>query len=254
MISADPTQPSAEMRDLPSGIETVREIISYRYPYVSDCGIPTKITATELKGTVVSAECREYASEAVRQRHLPRRPVLDIVEHLPTGREKGIAMHCAMQYLDYARCSTEEELEEEISRLVLARYLSQFQADALQRSAILKLFSGPLGKRILAAERLNREFKFSLLTPARVLIGGESDEQILFQGAVDCWWETEGEITIVDFKTDHVEDGGFERLTDRYRRQVELYAYALERITGHPVTQASLYFFSIGREIPIIQK
>ena len=249
-----PVQPSADRPDLTPGENEVREIIGYRYPYASDFGIPTKITATELKGTVASAECLEEASAAGRHRPHLRRPDLDGGEQRPDGREKGTAMHCAMQYLDYACCGREDELEEEITRLVFARFLSQSQADSLDRSAILKLFSGPLGERILSADRINREFKFSLLTPARVLLGGDSEEQVLFQGAVDCWWETDGEITVVDFKTDRIAEGELEHVTDRYRRQVELYAYALERITGLPVTQASLYFFSIGREIPIIQK
>ena len=250
----EPAQAPVVLQDEGAGEEELQAVIGFRYPYASDFGIPTKITATELKGTTASAECMEEASAAVRHRTRLRRPDLDGGDHAPDGREKGTAMHCAMQYLDYSRCLSGEELEEEIQRLVLARFLSQAQADSLDRAAILRLFAGPLGERILTAPHVSREFKFSLLTPAHVLLGGDSSEQVLFQGAVDCWWEDDGEITVIDFKTDHISDGQLDAAIERYRRQVELYAYALERVTGLPVTHASLYFFSINREIPVIQK
>ena len=233
--------------------EDLQEVLGYRYPYESDFGIPTKITATELKGTVLTAECREEASGSVRSRPKIRRPNLAEGEHSPDGRERGTAMHGAMQYLDYSRCLTRDGLEEEIQRLVTARFLSQEQADLLDQTAILKLFSGSLGKRLLEAPQINREFKFSLLAPAHVLLGGDSQEQVLFQGAVDCWWEDESGITVIDFKTDRITDANRSQVIAGYRRQVELYAYALERITGLPVAHASLYFFSIGEEIKIIE-
>ena len=241
-------------QELPGGEEDLQDIIGYRYPYESDFGIPTKITATELKGTALTAECQEEASGSGRARPAIRRPNLEEGERAPDGREKGTAMHGAMQYLDFARCLTRDGLEEEIRRLVTARFLSQTQADLLDRTAILKLFSGPLGTKLLQAPHIRKEFKFSLLAPARVLLGGDSQEQVLFQGAVDCWWEDEDGITVVDFKTDRITAFNRDQVIDRYRRQVELYAYALERITGIPVTHASLYFFSIGEEIIIIEK
>ena len=58
----------------------------------------------------------------------------------------------------------------------------------------------------------------------------------------------------MDFKTDRITDANRGLVTDRYRKQIELYAYALERITGVPVRHASLYFFSIGEEVAIIEK
>ena len=237
-----------------NGEKDLQAVLSYRYPYESDFGIPTKITATELKGTVLTAECLEEASPSGYPRPRIRRPDLEEGGRALDSREKGTAMHCAMQYLDYDRCFMQEDLEAEIQRLVEARFLSITQAVTLDRDAILKLFSGPLGKKLLEAPHIRREFKFSLLAPAHVLLGGDSQEQVLFQGAVDCWWEDEDGITVVDFKTDRITDANRDLVTDRYRKQVELYAYALERITGVPVRHASLYYFSIGEEVTIIEK
>lgn len=252
-VCADGVRASAAQGNLHT-IADLRKVMSFQYPYSSDFGIPAKITATELKGTPVSAECMENASATLRHRPSLRRPDLDGKKHVPDGREKGTAMHCAMQFLDFSRCSCAESLDEEIERLVQGGFLSQAQAQMLDRTAIVRLFSGTLGKRIIAAHPVNREFKFSLLTPAHFLLGGDSSEQVLFQGAVDCWWEHDGEITVIDFKTDHITNATLKEVTERYLRQVELYAYALERITGLPVTHASLYFFSIGREVSVIQK
>jgi ATP-dependent exoDNAse (exonuclease V) beta subunit len=57
------------------------------------------------------------------------------------------------------------------------------------------------------------------------------DDGTLIEGFVDLAFEEEGKWTVVDFKTDRQigEDG-----IERYRRQVALYASAIQRATGRP--------------------
>ena len=54
-------------------------------------------------------------------------------------------------------------------------------------------------------------------------------------------------ITVVDFKTDRVDEESLETAVNRYRPQVKAYAHALSRIYGLPVKRACLYFFRIGQ-------
>jgi len=56
---------------------------------------------------------------------------------------------------------------------------------------------------------------------------------LLVEGIVDLAFEANGAWTVVDYKTDREIASLGE---DRYRRQVELYASAIEQATGQPAT------------------
>ena len=72
-------------------------------------------------------------------------------------------------------------------------------------------------------------------------------EPVVMQGAVDCAFEEDGGLVIVDFKTDHTKDEA--ALWERYRAQLALYRRALTLCTGLPVKECLLYSFYLNREI-----
>jgi ATP-dependent helicase/nuclease subunit A len=119
-------------------------------------------------------------------------------------------------------------------------------------AAIAELFRSSLGQRIRSADRVWREFRFSLLCDAGELLHAGSGEEILLQGVVDCCIEESGELVIIDYKTDNVHTE--EQLQQRcslYESQVRAYAMALSRIFSMPVKESVLYFLSCGRTFTI---
>ena len=69
---------------------------------------------------------------------------------------------------------------------------------------------------------------------------------------MDCWFETEAGITIVDFKTDRVSSQqAMEDRSQHYQGQMAAYAYALAAVTGKPVTRRILWFLSLGQGISL---
>ena len=61
----------------------------------------------------------------------------------------------------------------------------------------------------------------------------------------------DGKIILLDYKTDRAQKGDEQSLVNRYRKQFELYAAALERLLGMNVTQAWLYSLSLGEAIRV---
>ena len=60
---------------------------------------------------------------------------------------------------------------------------------------------------------------------------------------IDCFFLEEGELILVDYKTDRVEqEAEIQSRAEHYRRQLETYAGALRRIFGLPVKEKMLYF------------
>ena len=114
------------------------------------------------------------------------------------------------------------------------------------------LFRSRLGQELLSSVSLRREFKFSLLVPAaRYYPQAGEEERVLFQGVIDCWYETLEGITVVDFKTDRVTGKTVEQRAEDYRPQLEAYSQALEEITGRRVAHKVLWFFALDRAVEL---
>ena len=77
------------------------------------------------------------------------------------------------------------------------------------------------------------------------------DETVLIQGIIDAFFVEDGKIILLDYKTDRAQKGDEQSLVNRYRKQFELYAAALERLLGMNVTQAWLYSLSLGEAIRV---
>jgi ATP-dependent exoDNAse (exonuclease V) beta subunit len=96
--------------------------------------------------------------------------------------------------------------------------------------------SSDLGGRSAAATRTAREWDFII-----------DLDGTLVRGTVDLWFEENGEIVVVDYKTDAVAH------PEAYGPQLALYALALERALGKRPSQAWLHFLrpDIAVQVPI---
>ena len=94
---------------------------------------------------------------------------------------------------------------------------------------------------------LQRERPFNLVLE-------QAGAQSIVQGIIDCFFEEEGELVLVDYKTTGVgSEGEFaarrESIRARYAMQIDLYRRALEAATGKHVKEAYLYLTNIGEMI-----
>ena len=74
-----------------------------------------------------------------------------------------------------------------------------------------------------------------------------TDEKVLIQGIIDVYFIEDGEIVLLDYKTDAVKTS--EELINRYETQIDYYTEALEKITGLRVKEKILYSFALGGEV-----
>ncbi len=235
----------------PQPEQVTAEYLPPEYAHTSVAGVPSKLTATSLKGRLPDAEAAERAAQTDSVSRPDWRKPEFLQRGAPlTGRERGSATHLFMQYVRYEACRDEAGVRAELERLVRERFLTPQQAEAVEPSRIARLFESALGRRILQAEELHREFKFSLLMDAAAYFPQAAGEQVMLQGVVDCFWIERGELVIVDFKTDRLRDGAQARALE-YAPQVHAYAQALARIWQRPVLECILYFFDTGEAVSL---
>jgi len=207
----------------------------YIYPHAAAVDVPSKVTATELR--------QEEAGEGPRMHHFAR-PAFLKRDRALTGAERGTAIHLAMQYIDYNACTDLDGVCRELRRLTEMQYLTEEQRDAVEPQKLLNFFRGEVGRLVREADKVRREFKFSLLVDAALMRPEAAGDRVLLQGVIDCWLEKGGRLTVIDFKSDAVTEATQRTRAESYRAQIGAYAAALEQMTGMPVERRILYFFA----------
>ena len=222
--------------------------LSYRYPYAEQTAFPAKLTATQLKGRAIDEEISENTTLPPRLRNLCKPKFLAGKTAL-TGAERGTALHLVMQDLDFFCEPDEQSVRAQIEAMRAQRKLTEEQAKAADVHAIVRFLRSDLAVRIRKSEQVEREYRFSLLRPVRDFSSLDADDSVLLQGVVDCFFEEDGELVVVDFKTDHVSCAQLDERAEHYRPQLEAYSMALTRVMGKKVKENVLYFFSAGEEV-----
>jgi ATP-dependent helicase/nuclease subunit A len=80
--------------------------------------------------------------------------------------------------------------------------------------------------------------------PAAGADGELAGEFVVVQGVADLVVLLPGEIWLVDFKTDSLAPGEVEEKKRHHQPQLKLYAGALAKIYGRPVTRCRLHFLA----------
>ena len=220
----------------------------FAYRYEAGQKIAGKLSVSELKKR--SQEPEETEAE---QLYAPEEeeiiPGFYQTDTPVKGAARGTLYHTFMENLDF---SQKEELQIQLEELVSCGKMSRYEATAVRLSDIRRFLKTKTGKGMEQAARtgkLHREQPFVLGVPAETIREDwSSDETVLVQGIIDAWFEDEdGEIVLVDYKTDHIADR--EKLAERYRGQLSYYAQALGQLTGRRVKTQVIYSFFLGKEI-----
>ena len=216
----------------------IGERLDYEYKYLPLSKTVSKTTASSLKARAFNKDF--FASDI---------PAFMAKAGL-TAAQRGTAAHRFLECCDYARC---DDLQAERSRLVLEGKLTQEQADAIDLDLLAGFFSSDLFARLMKSGSVKREYNFAVNISACELYPDLpqefADELIMVQGAVDCFFEEDGEIVIIDYKTDRV--NASDELVERYTDQLKLYRCAIEQITEKRVKQCVLFSVSLGKTVEI---
>ncbi len=163
--------------------------------------------------------------------------------------KKGTAIHRFMQFCDFENAKT--DLHSEIERLYEWEFITLTEKEAIDDEPLKAFFEGPLFKRIEVAETVEREMRFLTELPAgeinRELTGLASEQNVVIQGSVDCVFQEQDGIVVVDFKTDRVKNE--KDLVESYSAQLEIYAMACAKIFGKPVKEKIIHSFTLNKSI-----
>lgn len=223
-----------------SRMEQIAAGLSYQYPYSDAVKVKSKYSVTELAGgsTVSSDEILLQKPEFTREH-----------EGL-TAAQRGSAMHLVMEHLDFAKALEHggSYIRETVEKLRSTGALSEQEAKAIRIDQIQGFFAAPTGRRAAQARTLQKEREF-------ILQKDVSGTQAIVQGIIDCFFEEEDGMVIIDYKNSYVgSEAEEEELRQRYGEQLALYKEALEASWGRPVKETWLYLFYLKKFIRTDEK
>lgn len=232
------------------------EDLSYRYPHEAATRLYPKHSVSEIKETAMEAFEEDHARAGREHWHLtvdhsetdpsgmvPEKPV-----HYQekAGADVGDAYHHALEKYDYLDTSSD-------FRTQLEKKLPEAEYKLVNPKRFQAFLQSPLAARFRKAQAedtLYREQHFMKQVPNDYLFpGSDTSEPVILQGIIDAFFIEDGEIVLVDYKSDHVREA--ETLIGRYQKQLELYAEALEKITGLRVKEKLIYSIILEQAIPV---
>lgn len=234
--------------------ETVVVQPSLPYPHAYLAQIPSKLTATGIRRGYRAREAAEHTTPA-RPAVALRAPFFEQQTRQLTAAEIGIAHHFFMQFCDFQTACQPGGVATEIKRLADRNILSAEQAAVIDQTKIETFFASSLYRNVIASNPIQREFKFSVLIPAKNYFPEAAetpDENVLLQGVIDCLVTLPKGFVIVDFKTGRVTRSWLPARAETYRAQMDAYVLAIEQIFHRPVYEQLLYFFEAGQTYSLV--
>jgi ATP-dependent helicase/nuclease subunit A len=229
--------------DISSYNEEIHRRFSWKYKYEVASTIPSKFSVSELKRKFSLVD-EEESKMIVSSRVLKKPLFLQTIKTLSPA-ERGTLMHFAMQHIDLEKTSSYEEIKKQIETLVSRQFITQEEAKVIKIDKILKFFKSSLGEKMKNCRQVYREIPFFIEIPTTEIYSQLPDaykeEKILVQGIIDCYFEEEDGIVLLDYKTDFVENE--EEIREKYKVQIYYYSRALEKMTGKAVKRKYLYLF-----------
>lgn len=251
----------------------LRERFAYQYPYAGLQKLYTKTTVSELK-IAAMAEKDEAAFHTFEEKEVvPYIPAFRREQEKVSGAVRGSAFHRVMELLDFTyvfvesglfeKCpgdyetyrkrldaeSLKKRLEEFLQRETVSLRLTEEYAKAVSLPKIFNFLEQELAYRMWRAQEqglLYREQPFVLGIDAKRLDPDLPEgEKVLIQGIIDVFFIEDGEIVLLDYKTDVIDS--LETLWNRYNVQIQYYEEALTKLMQMTVKERILYSFYLEK-------
>lgn len=254
-------------------LSKLRERFAYQYPHPGLQKLYTKTTVSELKIAAMAEKDEEAFHTFEEKEVVPYIPAFRREQEKVSGAVRGSAFHRVMELLDFTyvfvesglfeKCPGDYEtyrkrldaerlkkrLEEFLQRETVSLRLTEEYAKAVSLPKILNFLEQELAYRMWRAQEqglLYREQPFVLGIDAKRLDPDLPEgEKVLIQGIIDVFFIEDGEIVLLDYKTDVIDS--LEALWNRYNVQIQYYEEALTKLMQMPVKERILYSFYLEK-------
>ena len=196
-------------------VNNMKRNLEFVYPFKEDILLPLKSNVTE----VLKSGNAELVEESIEQ---PHSKVVAVNLPYKTDAESGTIAHKILETYNFNKG---DNFNEHIKNLIENGVLTKEQVEKVDLQSLEKIISSSLFKDIKDYEIL-KEKVFLMNFPANMLYDTSSKENVLVQGVIDLLAIKGDSAILIDYKYSSLSS---ERLKERYKKQLELYAYAAQK-------------------------
>ncbi|PYZ95097.1 helicase-exonuclease AddAB subunit AddA [Salipaludibacillus keqinensis] len=233
--------------------ERVTAQLEWRYPYKDATTHRAKQSVSDLKREMQDEYSEQLLATGFQSKYADRPNFLQ--QKSFQSAEMGTIMHTMMQHLPLSIEASLESVTAERDRLVSKEIFTLEEAEQINVEHIVQFLQSSIGMAMSASSDIYREIPFSFRIPASEAYTTweqKEDDYVFVQGMIDAAFRgTDGQLILVDYKTDNVKqrfqdhsaDEVKRHFKDKYRYQIELYRRALSDSWSEPVSECYLYLF-----------
>ena len=238
--------------------EILRELqarITWRYGFQSSTLEPAKTSVSALRRRADLLDDEAQPLPAFRQKSKTRIPSGKL-----TAAQIGTAHHTFLEFVSLEKVGSEAELKSEAERICQSGIIGPDEIAVLDFAALAAFWNSTVGRKVLEKRAcLRREHPFTSRLKANEPAKSSdpkheivsSEEFVVLQGVIDLAVILPDEIWLLDFKSDQIKKSELDERARHYRTQVLLYAEALGKIYGRPVTERWLHFLAIRETVSV---
>lgn len=246
------------------------EMLNFQYPHQADITLHAKMSVSELKHQGQFTDDAESdfltAVQKADDQNIDDGEAAEATEEsegifktsgskgVNGGALRGTAYHRALELIDFKRIAAKADVNEQLKGFIEAKKMDAASLKMIWSEKLWRFFCSDIAGRMKHADEcgmLHKESQFIMGIPASLMDEADSEEPVLIQGIIDAWFEEDGEIVLVDYKTDRIGEGEEQVLLDRYQIQMVYYAQALQQITEKKVKEAVIYSLTLQKQISV---
>jgi ATP-dependent helicase/nuclease subunit A len=244
--------------------EQIEKKLNFEYPYLGVVKKAASISVTEIKKRQEEYEEQEDSLGLYKHKTTLKKPKFlseSQKSEKITGARRGTIVHLIMEVLDFEKVNTESEIKAQIQDLVKRRIITEKESQVLSPRKIMRFFKSPIAKRMLSSKFVKREQKiYTQIKMNDIYLNDEifknnretyENESVMLRGVIDLYFEEDDGLVILDYKTDFVDENNKKEIIHKYKKQIEIYADVLSKLTGKKVKEKYLYLFGIDKQVKV---
>ena len=205
-----------------------RENFNYLYPYLEETTLPLKSNVTAVTKDFTDQDELTYV----------------LFDEGCTDIERGNIAHKILEHFDFSRIG---EYKTQVQSMIDGGVISREDSDKIDHQRIESALSSGAFKGVGDYD-LYREKSFVTSIEANLITSAKTDETVLLQGVIDLLGIDKNDAVIIDYKYSALTKDGLKK---KYAKQLELYAYAVEKLLGKTVSKKTIVNLYTGETVEV---
>lgn len=233
--------------------ENILKKMEFVYPYMGAVNSYAKVSVSELKHRKMEEDEEIY--NLIKKRDGDK-IIPEFMKEVQAGDEmpltaaaRGTAYHKVFELFDFSAGTDAGSIQKMLDNMLDKGKIDELSYRSVDINDIKKFADSDIGRRMKKAwesNKLHREAQFVMGIPGKDMYENAGDEDVLVQGIIDAYFEEDGKLILMDYKTDRVKS--MDELRKRYSEQLKYYKLALEQITQQEVAEMIIYSVTLAEE------